>query len=490
MPTIQYPKNPNVDTAFVTDDQGNRTRAIKTAPIDGTIDYPKNSNSTDCYVTVDGKKQRALMTADVSSAGTLEYPTNSNSTKGYVTVGGKKQRVILTASLTGGGSTINNQDITVTSNGIYTADEGYTGLGTVDVNVPNPSTGTITITSNGTYDVTDKATADVQVPTTAPALYRVFRDNNGVLENSISTPWVPLPSTVHNLGAYVLYSAYRATPSNVLSGAIDLSMLTVLNNSLSLSECFASCPGITSVDMSALTTIGGANACQYMFQDCTGLTSANLSALTTVSGASACGTMFSSCTGLTGIDLSSLTTLSGSNSCYYMFNGCTGLTSADLSSLTTVSGNSACYYMFAGCPNLTSLSFPSITPNSFGTRTNQFNVMCYIIPNITLHFPSNTQAKIETLASYSATAPFGATSGTVLFDLPATYTLTGADSNTYSRNPKYDTATSLAWKVGAYGTTNFTPAYYTSGTTDPSVSDAIYSDAACTQSVTTITAIA
>jgi hypothetical protein len=116
--------------------------------------------------------------------------------------------------------------------------------------------------------------------------------------------------------------------------------------------------------------------------------------------------------------------------------------------------------------------------------------MCSGIPNITLHFPSNTQAAVETLVGYSTTAPFGATAGTVLFDLPATYTLTGADSNTYSRNPKYDTATSLAWKVGAYGTTNFTPAYYTSGLTDPTVGTTIYSDSACTTSVTTVSAIA
>lgn len=34
-----------------------------------------------------------------------------------------------------GGTTINNQDKTITSNGQYTADEGYTGLGTVTVNV-------------------------------------------------------------------------------------------------------------------------------------------------------------------------------------------------------------------------------------------------------------------------------------------------------------------------------------------------------------------
>jgi hypothetical protein len=34
------------------------------------------------------------------------------------------------------GSTINNQDKTITQNGTYTADSGYTGLGTVIVNVP------------------------------------------------------------------------------------------------------------------------------------------------------------------------------------------------------------------------------------------------------------------------------------------------------------------------------------------------------------------
>ena len=36
----------------------------------------------------------------------------------------------------GGGTEINNQDITVTENGTYTAEDGYTGLGTVEVNVP------------------------------------------------------------------------------------------------------------------------------------------------------------------------------------------------------------------------------------------------------------------------------------------------------------------------------------------------------------------
>lgn len=36
----------------------------------------------------------------------------------------------------GGGTEVNNQDKEITSNGVYTADEGYTGLGEVTVNVP------------------------------------------------------------------------------------------------------------------------------------------------------------------------------------------------------------------------------------------------------------------------------------------------------------------------------------------------------------------
>lgn len=35
---------------------------------------------------------------------------------------------------------VNNQDKTITQNGIYTADAGYTGLGTVNVNVPQDKT--------------------------------------------------------------------------------------------------------------------------------------------------------------------------------------------------------------------------------------------------------------------------------------------------------------------------------------------------------------
>lgn len=402
-------------------------------------------------------------------------------------------------------------------------------------------TGTKSITANGVYDVTDYASADVQVPTTAPAhCVEKAVEANGKLVNSTN---VINLSGVTDIGTYALaYDYYGGSfPANtnidlsslttisgqygcnsmfqdcagltsvnisslttasgqygcnsMLSGctslmSVDLSSLTTVSGANACANMLSGCAGLTNFHLSSLTTVSGTYACYYMFYGCTGLTNIALSSLTTISGGYGCNNMFYGCTSLTNIDLSSLTTVSGTNGCQYMFRDCSNLTSVDLLSLTTVSGQSSCANMFRDCANLTSLSFPSITPNSFGSYTNQFNNMCYRALNITLHFPSNTQAKVKTLSGYSATAPFGATAGTVLFDLPSTYTLTGADSKTYSRNPKYDTATALAWKVGAYGTTDFTPAYYTSGTTDPVVGNTIYSDSSCTTAVTTITAVA
>ena len=51
-------------------------------------------------------------------------------------------------------NTIRNQNKTVNTNGVYTADEGYTGLGTVTVNVPYETDAlTMNIEHNGTYNV-------------------------------------------------------------------------------------------------------------------------------------------------------------------------------------------------------------------------------------------------------------------------------------------------------------------------------------------------
>ena len=152
------------------------------------------------------------------------------------------------------------------------------------------------------------------------------------------------------------------------------------------------------------------------FKDCTSLTSVDLSSLTTVSNEYAMNTVFYGCTNLTSVDLSSLTTISGQNAMDGAFNGCTSLTSVDLSSLTTISGQNVMNGAFYGCSSLKTLSFPKL--NNFDTQnTNQFNNMCSGCSNINLHFRYAMKSKIEALTGYSTTAPFGASSGTVLFDL-------------------------------------------------------------------------
>ena len=107
------------------------------------------------------------------------------------------------------------------------------------------------------------------------------------------------------------------------------------------------------------------------------------------------------------------------------------------------------------------------------------------VTGCTVHFPSNIQSVIGSWAS--VTSGFGGTNTTVLFDLPATVTLTGANSVDYQRNPNYDTGTALAWYNGTDG---YEVPFYTSGTSDPTTGATIYSDSACTTAVTTISSIA
>ena len=63
------------------------------------------------------------------------------------------QKVEVQKPAEGGGVPINNQNITVTSNGVYTAEEGYTGLGTVTVSVADNFAPTIYCTTNVTSEV-------------------------------------------------------------------------------------------------------------------------------------------------------------------------------------------------------------------------------------------------------------------------------------------------------------------------------------------------
>ena len=291
-------------------------------------------------------------------------------------------------------------------------------------------TGTKSITANGVYDVTDFATADVQVPTTAPAHYvEKTVDANGKLVTS--TNIINL-NGVTDVGDYVLYYAYYRVvfPANT---GVDLSSLTAMSGQNACYYMFSGCTGLTSADLSGLITISGSNACQFMFQSCTGLTSADLSSLTTISGNSACQYMFNNDSGLTSVDLSSLTTVSGSNVFQSSFGGCSGLQSVKMNKLNVITQQLSPSYaqMFLSCTHLESVELGGLTASTFASLVNQIQ---YLFSNTTgsqatngctVHFPSNFDPSdpnhtfdASTLAGYPT---FGGNASYihVAFDLPA-----------------------------------------------------------------------
>jgi hypothetical protein len=103
-----------------------------------------------------------------------------------------------------GGESINNQDKTITENGTYTADEGYTGLGTVSVDVPEPVLESLSVAKNGTY------TAQPGVDGYSQVTVNVTRDDQAdieeqfirAIERDSSKPVTKLPDGLTKIGNY------------------------------------------------------------------------------------------------------------------------------------------------------------------------------------------------------------------------------------------------------------------------------------------------
>lgn len=256
-------------------------------------------------------------------------------------------------------------------------------------------TGTISITQNGIYDVTNYASADVSIPgsatlitksITANGTYNASSDNadgySSVTVNVPSSGGVGITREVSQSGVFQM-------PSSSFTFSLPSNVTDV--GDYALYYAFYDSANITDVDLSSLTTVSGYYALRYAFYYCTNLTLLNLSSLTTVSGESAFGDAFRGCTNLTGALV--------------------------LSNLTTISGRRAFASIFRDT-NIISISFPALTSTSFGSYTDQFNRMLTGVTGCTVHFPSNLQSVIGSWSD--VTAGFGGTNTTILFDLPAT----------------------------------------------------------------------
>ncbi len=154
----------------------------------------------------------------------------------------------------GGGSSVEVEPLSVTENGTYTAEQSK-AFSPVTVNVPNPSTGTLSISANGTYDVTNYASADVSVSGLAGWT------TDGIAEKSQPN------------GDITISSAVTTIKQRAFSDFSGITSVTLEGNPYISNYAFEKCTNMTKFNAPNLTSLKASiyTPTQYSFQECSKL---------------------------------------------------------------------------------------------------------------------------------------------------------------------------------------------------------------------------
>lgn len=266
--------------------------------------------------------------------------------------------------------------------------DGVTILGVTGDYTGTTPTGTKNITANGIHDVSGYASADVQVPTTAPDYYVEFPvDNNHKL--SRPTSFIDLTG-VKDLGAHALTYLYYSS-------------------------------NITSADFKDVEVISGSYACAQLFAICSSLVSFSAPKLKNISGASACQNIFSQCNNIEDVEFPVLETISGNYALNGAFMQANRLKTVRFPKLETISGNSI-FGLYTGCITASNVNiyFNGLKTTSVVSLTALDKL--FSSSGCTIHFPSNLdpQTGSTLISSLTGYPNFGGTNTVLAFDLPAT----------------------------------------------------------------------
>lgn len=229
----------------------------------------------------------------------------------------------------GGGVTIKNQNKTITENGTYTADSGYTGLGTVTVSVaPPPSdidkfidrsitevSGSVTSVGEYAFNSCSKLTS-VNFPLATRIGGRAFN----ICEKLSG---VNIPSATE-IGDYAFNKCKSLTD-------VNFPLVTKVGN-----NAFSECINLTSINFPLISgTLGNSS-----FAACKNLTSVNFPLIDYI-GRSA----FSGCNNLTSVDFQSAKKIESSafETCYMLTR--IALRSTTVCTLANVSAFKSCYHL-------------------------------------------------------------------------------------------------------------------------------------------------